>query len=370
MWIEKLPNGKYKYFERYKDEFGRTKKVSVTLDKNTSQSKNQAIKLLLEKIEKKTKVKKTCDLLFWDVADEVEKKSEHIFKQSTLRAHRTFKKILKTQIPEGALLTEINKAYALKILESVYYENDLSKAYMTGIKAYMSRVFEHAVNCGYVEHNPTKELKISPKQETLEQQVKKTEKYLELDELKEVLELAEQKNHRYRLLIEFLSLTGLRQGECLALQLKNIDGEKIKIEGTYDCAAKIKTTPKNRKSCRDVTLNKRALKILNEVIRENIEMKFSIGSPDDYIWVNLKTGNILNDSNFYLFLKKLGYKKHLSSHIFRHTHISLLTELNVPLKAIMDRVGHSNPETTLKIYSHVTDKLKESVASKLDKLPL
>ncbi|MFK4935725.1 hypothetical protein [Lactococcus garvieae] len=28
----------------------------------------------------------------------------------------------------------------------------------------------------------------------------------------------------------------------------------------------------------------------------------------------------------------------------------------MPLKAIMERVGHSNPQTTLAIYSHVREK--------------
>ena len=35
--------------------------------------------------------------------------------------------------------------------------------------------------------------------------------------------------------------------------------------------------------------------------------------------------------------------KHLTTHIFRHTHISMLSELGVPLKTIMQRVGHNDP---------------------------
>ncbi|WEA87533.1 tyrosine-type recombinase/integrase [Streptococcus anginosus] len=52
--------------------------------------------------------------------------------------------------------------------------------------------------------------------------------------------------------------------------------------------------------------------------------------------------------------EELHFKKHLTSHIFRHSHISLLSELNLPLKVIMERVGHSDPKTTLAIYNHVT----------------
>lgn len=59
--------------------------------------------------------------------------------------------------------------------------------------------------------------------------------------------------------------------------------------------------------------------------------------------------------------KKNGLKN-LTSHIFRHTLVSHLAENRVPLKAIMDRVGHADAKTTTQIYTHVTKKLKANVA--------
>ncbi|WP_257641861.1 integrase [Streptococcus pneumoniae] len=41
--MEELPNGKYKFFERYKDPYTeKLKKVSVTMEKKTPQARNQA----------------------------------------------------------------------------------------------------------------------------------------------------------------------------------------------------------------------------------------------------------------------------------------------------------------------------------------
>ena len=62
--------------------------------------------------------------------------------------------------------------------------------------------------------------------------------------------------------------------------------------------------------------------------------------------------------------------KKISSHIFRHTHISLLAELGVPLKAIMERVGHNDPRTTLSVYTHVSENTKREVVEKLNQLAL
>ena len=58
--------------------------------------------------------------------------------------------------------------------------------------------------------------------------------------------------------------------------------------------------------------------------------------------------------------------KHLTTHIFRHTHISMLAELGVPLKSIMQRVGHNDPNTTLSIYTHVTKSMQDDVIEKLN----
>ena len=52
MWMDELPNGKYKFFERYKDPYTeKLKRVSVTLSSGTSRAKKEAQKLLDERIE-------------------------------------------------------------------------------------------------------------------------------------------------------------------------------------------------------------------------------------------------------------------------------------------------------------------------------
>jgi len=43
MWVEELPNGKFKYFERYKDPLTeKWKKVSITLEKCSRQAEKKA----------------------------------------------------------------------------------------------------------------------------------------------------------------------------------------------------------------------------------------------------------------------------------------------------------------------------------------
>lgn len=63
-------------------------------------------------------------------------------------------------------------------------------------------------------------------------------------------------------------------------------------------------------------------------------------------------------------LEHTNIKKDATPHIFRHTHISMLTEANVDLNTIMERVGH-DMQTTLKIYTHVTNKMKKDASEKM-----
>ncbi len=54
----------------------------------------------------------------------------------------------------------------------------------------------------------------------------------------------------------------------------------------------------------------------------------------------------------------------LKTHGFRHTHYSLLFEAGLSVKEVQDRLGHSDVQTTLNIYTHVTKKQKDVVAEK------
>ena len=45
----------------------------------------------------------------------------------------------------------------------------------------------------------------------------------------------------------------------------------------------------------------------------------------------------------------------------------MLTEAEVDLKTIMDRVGHEDSKTTIDIYTHVTEKMREDATDKIKK---
>lgn len=65
---------------------------------------------------------------------------------------------------------------------------------------------------------------------------------------------------------------------------------------------------------------------------------------------------------FYKDVEDENLKKHITPHSFRHTNISLLIEANVPIGEIQRRVGHTDINTTMNIYTHMTKNTKNQAS--------
>jgi len=57
-------------------------------------------------------------------------------------------------------------------------------------------------------------------------------------------------------------------------------------------------------------------------------------------------------------------------HVFRHSFVTRLFEENVPIKIISSLIGHNKIETTLNIYTHLTQDNKVDAIKVLNNLVL
>jgi integrase len=281
-------------------------------------------------------------------------------------------------ISDDVLVRNIDENMIRNITEKMYTFGDLSLNYTKQTKTTLSIMLNYAVEKKYIKQNLALNVKIQRKKAEEEKRKKNMdEKYLDQSEMTELLVYMRKSTKRllHANIAELLYLTGLRYGELQALQVKDFDVSTLDINGTLDysflkMADAIKTSPKNIYSKRIVSLPNRAVKIVNEIIEHN-SLVFGSQSNEDYIFKSSR-GTPLSLHSFNMVLHRvqdeLKWDKNLSSHIFRHSHISLLAELNLPLKTIMERVGHSDANTTLSIYNHVTKKSKEQVIDRLNNL--
>lgn len=378
MWMEKLSNGKYKFFERYKDPYTeKLKKVSVTMEKKTPQARNQAAILLQEKINQKLGEKQhfVSDITFEKLYEEFEKNWKHGVKNSTVYASKNVKKEILKHIEGDYLIRNIDRRLLQKVIDQLL-QDGRSHNYVSKIKFKLNQIMKFAVRMNYIDTNEMLFVEMPRKVITTDELRKKNTKYLDQKEFKLFIQnlkeeaLCDYRITKYIRIAKVLFLTGMRYGELAALNYKeDIDFSKktIHIKHTYDFRQKERTTPKTIKSDRVITAPQKVLDIIKEQIIENA----TNGFDTDFIFINT-LGEPITNVRVIAALKrhgqKIGIDKNITTHMFRHSHISLLAELGIPLTAIMDRVGHSDSKTTLEIYSHVTQKMVSDISSKLDKI--
>lgn len=374
MWIEELPNGKYKYSERYIDPYTeKSRKVSITLNSKSNQAKKQANIELQEKIDKKIEEKNQIKITLGELLDAWWNQHKVSIRQSS---QVNYEKLLKY------IRKNINTAAVVRNTDTRFYQdfiNELPQSYeyKKKFRSVLKMALDYAVDMEMIKINPINRAKVPKPALTKETYERVEDKYLEEEEINKLLNVyysTFQSVHHGRL-AEFMYLTGLRAGEAISLTIDdyNPNSQTIKVIGTLDYSDGYKNAkkemPKTLASYREIDLSNRAIEIIDELILEN-KLKFKGKTP--YLFVG-KTGKPIQINAFNNSLKamndKLGkdaIKKKMSSHIFRHSHISLLAELNIPVKAIMERVGHADMETTMKIYTHVTKKTKASIVEKLN----
>ncbi|MEK4418260.1 site-specific integrase [Bacillus sp. FSL K6-0268] len=252
-----------------------------------------------------------------------------------------------------------------------------SKQTVSLINATMHNALEIAVNeLEILTKNPTN--KICIKEHNIID--KRSEiKCFDIDELKSFLDyvLNEQATFKYYSLFMFLSRTGLRIGECLALQWDDIEFNKKQI---YINKTLITTQrndlikfgpPKNKSSIRILTLDDSTLSLLKQVKIEqakNILRNGKYYQNYNFVFTNEDNSCILRASTL-VFLKeacKKGGFEYITLHGFRHTHAVHLLQSGANIKYVSERLGHSTINMTADVYLHVTKSMEETSVNQYD----
>ncbi|PTY76210.1 recombinase XerC [Heyndrickxia sporothermodurans] len=250
----------------------------------------------------------------------------------------------------------------------------------------LKSIFHYAVyELEVLEKNPADKLKV-PIQDSVEINKEKV-KYYNLDELTQLLNFMKSYKHQrfkeyqlYYMLMYFLSQTGLRISEALALRWDDLREDKLRVERqtSRDDNNNLKlTTLKNSSSYRTISLNElqvnghdellKALKKFKVKQNELILGDASFRKNEDGIIFQNYNGNYLTPSivrdSIRDYCKKAGvdYK---GTHGFRHTHAVLLLESGASIKFVSKRLGHKTIKTTADTYLDITEKIEEDELKK------
>lgn len=380
MWMEELANGKYKYIERYIDPLTKkSKKTSLTMTSKSRQAHNEASRILTKRVEDLEKDKKTIhDITFEDLYTSWKNQYIHLVADTTFQRSMSNLNVVKKLIKDDYLVSQIDDVFLQKVLDEVYFVMNYSFSTTKQIKSLLSQLFTFAYKYKHTPFNYSLNLTVKQKRSDIEKAYKLTDKFLEKDELKPLIEKVKLRNERYALMIEFLSFSGMRYGEMIALKYENVTDEEIEINGTIDYQTKkiskgVKNPTKNKKD-RTISQVNKTREILKQLKEENELVKASRSYDEKNFYFTSIAGHPIHPTNFNRTISEialdLGIEKDISSHIFRHTHISFLTELGIDLKTIMNRVGHSKADITLEIYTHVTKKMESNMVEKINSISL
>ena len=164
-----------------------------------------------------------------------------------------------------------------------------------------------------------------------------------------------------KVILKFILLTGVRNGEMCGLKWSDIDFDKKVVHirrnrlyskqfGYYE------KTPKTKTSVRDIPLTAALIDDLKKYMDwfRLADEDFDSFLDETYLAVNVYRQPLYPQSigQWPTFYERKWDMKHVTCHGLRHTYCSLLLEQNVPIQTVSKYMGHSESTVTLKVYSH------------------
>ena len=216
---------------------------------------------------------------------------------------------------------------------------------ISGIKAF----YKYLIMEDYISADPT-ELLESPK---IGLKLPDTLSIEEIDKLIAAIDLSTEQGERNRAMLEILYSCGLRVTELITLKLSNVSF----VEGF------IKVIGKGDKE-RLAPIGKTALKYLNIYIGEVRNHQNIQKGYEDIIFLN-RRGKQLTRVMIFTIIKqlaeKIGLKKKISPHTFRHSFATHLIQGGADLRAVQEMLGHESITST-EIYTHLDKEyLREAI---------
>ncbi len=184
--------------------------------------------------------------------------------------------------------------------------------------------------------------------------------------------LSVAKGHRYYTAFLLALTTGMRVGEILGLQWKDInfaDG-RLKVTRSFDHendGTLVINSPKTAKGVREIALPHPVVSELRAHKARQMQERLVMGSKyqnNDLVTCK-EDGTTMHKSSLRAHWVKLQEEAglpHIRLHDARHTHASLLLQQGVSPKVISERLGHATISITLDLYGHTYSEMHQQAA--------
>lgn len=348
-------NGKTKWYVsfRYTDWKGHSKqKKKEGFDRKSDAQQYERDFLL--------KNNRCCDMLFRDLVD--------LYREDMANRTRVTTQETRDNIVNKFILPYFGDLHVNRIDNSIIrqWQNEIiacknpknnkpySKSYLRTINSKLNAIFNFAVKYFNLPQNPCQLVSPMGKKKTDEM------KFWTVQEFSQAM--ACEDKWRFRVAFDILFWSGIREGELLALNSKDILDSPMAIhidKNYYRWKGEDKIgLPKTDNSYRNASIPE----FLYQEIHKYMDALYGI-TPDDRLFELTKSG--LNNE-LHRCAQKAGVKE-IRVHDLRHSHAALMVELGYSMTAIAARLGDTI-ETVEKYYAHlypgVLDRLVEDLEQK------
>jgi integrase len=224
-----------------------------------------------------------------------------------------------------------------------------------GVLKLLSQIFAYAERREWCRDNPCRNIPRPQIRESSEI------RYLDQRELEALLAAVDSSAKPFgpvdKAIILTAAMTGMRQGELLALRWQDVDWaiEKIRVRHNYVRGHWM--TPKSRSGERAIPLSAR----VSDALKRHQE-RSSFSAAGDLVFADPRTGEVLSHSPLDQRFKKAlkaAEVRHIRFHDLRHTFGTRLAAAGVPMRMLQEWMGHRDYRTTL-VYADYEPRENES----------
>lgn len=321
---------------------------------------------------------------------------EHECKINTIQAYSNIIRIHINPYLGRYMLSSITPNILQEHLNMLYV-NNLAQSYIKNIMALISSALDYAVHpSGFIKDNPAKYIRY-PK--TIAKKVDTNRRVITREEFTQISNHFAPGN-QYRIIFMICYYAGLRISECTGLTWDRID----LTDGTLTVdriLVKNKAkqwefgTTKTVSSTRTIQIGETLIKELRFQKKWQLENKMKYGEyykdyyvkkdnvihghdhtveylstdePVSFVCTQ-ENGTLINSDLARYASRIVNYKLNIqfNFHSLRHTHATILIENGANIKDVQERLGHADIHTTMNIYVHNTDKIKNETVDIFEK---
>lgn len=181
-----------------------------------------------------------------------------------------------------------------------------------------------------------------------------TVKSLSVEETNRLLEIMDNEPLKWNAYVRLMLDTGMRKGECCALQWEDLDLERrqliVRHTLNYTKSSGVVLEPPKNGKTRIVDYSERTADLLR-----NVKEIQNATVQSAFVFTQEDSARPMHPQSPTRYLNKLGKKngfKNLHPHLLRHTHVSLGLLAGADVTSMSERIGHADPSFTLRQYSH------------------